>query len=238
MFYLYLINNNFDNSCYVGWTENPKKRMGQHRSPSKNEQHKHLYRAMAAHGRDNFHMTILEEHEILESVKQAEVAVIKMFKDTGVRLYNHSNGGDGSSGYRLTDEQYSRRMQKCRAIILITTENDEIEFNSVAECANFIGTSSSDIAYVLNGQRNNCYGFTFRYKYEQSGDAQLPRMPQAGKGHRKAIILTTEIGDEIEFDSLIKCANFTGITSTGICNVLKGKNKQYFGYTFRYKDAR
>lgn len=107
-YYLYLINNNFDDQIYIGYAKNPKNRMHRHRNPSKKEQHKHLYRAMAAHGRDNFYMNILEEHETLDSVKQAEIDVIKMFKDSGVRLYNHSEGGEGSSGYKHTEESKAK----------------------------------------------------------------------------------------------------------------------------------
>lgn len=108
MYYLYMIRNSIDSSCYVGWTNNLKKRWAQHRSPSQKEHRKHLYQAMKKHGRDSFSITWLEEHVTADSVKRAEIELIAMFRATGVKLYNHSDGGEGLPGYGHTPESKAK----------------------------------------------------------------------------------------------------------------------------------
>ncbi len=179
-----MINNNFDNGCYVGYAKNISKRWGKHRSPSKKEQHKHLYRSMAKHGRDNFFITELECHETLESVKRAEIEVIRMFKDTGVKLYNHSDGGEGNHGYKWTDEQKTKRkgnkykvgyklteeqIENCRqakstnnkAVICL---NNNYEYKSITQAARELGLQRTLISKVLRGDRSHTCGYKFRYK--------------------------------------------------------------------------
>lgn len=205
MYYLYLINNNFDLTLYVGYAKNPKKRMREHRNPTKKEQHKHLYRAMASHGKENFFMTVICERETLEEIKQTEIDHIKMYKESGAILYNHSDGGEGSSGYKWTDEQK----------VKISGENHP-QFGKIP--------SEETKLKISNANTGS----------KHSEEAKI-KISKARDSNKKPVILITEIGDEVEFPSINAAANFTGIDKSKISAVANGNRGSSYSYKFRFK---
>jgi group I intron endonuclease len=261
-YFLYLITNNFDSKCYVGYTNDIKRRMRQHRNPSKKEQYKHLYRAMAKHGRDNFFINVLEEHETKESVKKAETDVIKMFRDTGVKLYNHSDGGEGMVGYKHTDEA-KLKMSIAKKGILFTDEHkanmsnakkgiplmEETKANISKSKKGMsftdkhkenISKSKKGIAFTDEHKANLCGPFTEAHKQKLSDSHKgLKQTPESIAKRTKAlsipIIAIGKCGN-MEFDSISCAATCLNLDPGNISKSLRGKLNKVGGYKFKYQN--
>lgn len=176
IFYLYIITNSITSDCYIGITENLKARWHKHRHPGNKAKHLRLYRSMNKHGSENFFISILEEHETRDSAKRAEIEVIAMFNSTGVSMFNASDGGDGSSGYKWTDEQKSKlSAQKSgitfsneHKIALSKSKNRTIcdqfgnTYESTLDAAKRTGIKQKSIQKVISGARNSVFGYMFK----------------------------------------------------------------------------
>ncbi len=95
MHYLYTILNKKNNNIYVGITNNPKKRWGEHRTAAKNENYtKPLYQSIRKHGINNFTFSIVAEHDNRQIISNGEKCLIKYLKKYEFILYNLNEGGD------------------------------------------------------------------------------------------------------------------------------------------------
>lgn len=65
----------------------------------------HWHRTVAKYG---FEVQILAYFQSEDEAFRQERLLIKSFRDSGIKLVNMTDGGEGSSGYKWTDEQKSR----------------------------------------------------------------------------------------------------------------------------------
>lgn len=110
---IYLITNLANGKQYVGQTSLPAhKRLAKHYRDSLYGRSTYLCRAIRKYGIENFSIEILEEHLSHEDALSQE----KFFIETlGTNLvgYNMTHGGEGTSGYRHSDDT-RRRMSLSR----------------------------------------------------------------------------------------------------------------------------
>lgn len=110
-YFIYVLQNKFDNKLYVGYTSNLKRRYREHfKFGYKLELNKHLYNAMKKYSIDNFVFTVLEEFDKSLDAFAAEIFWIEYFRswdhDFG---YNDSRGGEsGSKGRKHSLETKKR----------------------------------------------------------------------------------------------------------------------------------
>lgn len=118
-FYIYKITNIVNGKVYIGKTNNVEKRWSKHVRHSCDPKCKHhfiLHQAIAKYGVINF------SHEIIETVNDErlsldrEVYWISFYKSNVSRYgsqhgYNLTDGGDGASGYRHSEES-KQKMRK------------------------------------------------------------------------------------------------------------------------------
>jgi hypothetical protein len=100
--FIYIIENRVNGHAYVGKTKVPEKRWKRHKDAASkcSEKSSWLYKAMSKHGVENFEFRIIDEHEDeAYALKVLEPMWIKRMKDSGVHLYNMTDGGDGIPGY-------------------------------------------------------------------------------------------------------------------------------------------
>lgn len=110
-YWLYKIENIKNHKKYVGITTNinPKKRWLRHISDAYNVNNQRfkclLSRAIRKYGSNQFYFIILNEYSSFEELIQAEVEFIAKFNSNNTKYgYNLTNGGEGSTGYVITDE--------------------------------------------------------------------------------------------------------------------------------------
>lgn len=103
--YVYKIFNNFDDKIYIGITCNPGKRWGQHKysakTPKLHYNSIHLYSSMYNNGIINYDFDIVECCTSRYLAKDREVYHIDRLKNSGIKVYNITSGGDTCSNHEL-----------------------------------------------------------------------------------------------------------------------------------------
>lgn len=101
-----------ENGYYIGITNDFKSRMNGHNSYAYTRKSQlPVYRAMRKY---NHKTEILAEIDDYDLLKQMEIEAIKLFREYGMRLYNLTDGGDGTVGVKLSKEVIERRASKLR----------------------------------------------------------------------------------------------------------------------------
>lgn len=101
--FVYLILNKLDGSAYVGKARDPLERWRCHQGFSLKGETKPLYAAIRKYGVDNFELCIIEECVSDTIAYEKEKEQIARLRSEGRRLYNLSDGGDGSLGHVMPD---------------------------------------------------------------------------------------------------------------------------------------
>ncbi len=104
--YLYQITNNFDNMIYIGQTNNPYSRKGNHNAKGgigKSQCANHMYNSMRKHGRANFIYTVLQKSTNPYHLDQVETDLITYYKAKGIS-YNNADGGRVNRGWKQSEE--------------------------------------------------------------------------------------------------------------------------------------
>ena len=101
--WIYMVTNKKTGKIYIGQTvkKNPFDRWRQHKSGQGGA--KYLTRSIKTHGEDAFEFTIIHECSI-DDIDDLETYYINYYK-TFENGYNLTEGGGGTKGYKLTDEQ-------------------------------------------------------------------------------------------------------------------------------------
>lgn len=95
MHYIYIIKHSDSGKAYIGRTKNLKNRFRSHMNRSDNN---HLRNAIKLYGLGAFSFEVLETHETLAEVIEAEIFWINLLKGQGAQLYNVAPGGFGGNG--------------------------------------------------------------------------------------------------------------------------------------------
>ena len=114
-------------------------------------------------------------------------------------------------------------------------------FNTNVECARKLRIDLSNLASVLKGRRKQTGGYTFQYKKctDISSDELVPVPKRIRHKTKSNHIIATNIktGEFHEFTTNVECARQLCLNNSHITKVLKGKQKQTGGYTFKYKEG-
>lgn len=109
--YIYIIENKLNGDSYVGKTINTEKRWKKHLASAKSGD-THLSRAMRKHGVENFNFKIVDEHEDEHyALNVLEPTWIVKLRESGIHLYNMTDGGEGISGFAHSEQTISKMSQ-------------------------------------------------------------------------------------------------------------------------------
>lgn len=126
---VYKITNIIVNKCYIGVDSYFPKRLRQHQSLLSKNKHKNKYLQYSynKYGKENFTFELLESCSCREEMLNREIQLISCYNslETG---YNHTVGGEGSYGYKHSEESiakmsYWKRVvtpEWCKAISIAT----------------------------------------------------------------------------------------------------------------------
>lgn len=107
-FCIYTIHNIVNNKIYVGKTNNIKNRWSRHKANMRSKDvsvKKPIHLAMKKYGLKNFIFSVIQTFEKEEECLRAEIYWIKYFNSIDRNLgYNLTEGGTGSSGFKLSEE--------------------------------------------------------------------------------------------------------------------------------------
>lgn len=101
---IYLAHNTINNQVYIGQTiQGLDVRTSGHHNKAKNRPSTHFHKSIKYYGESAFEWSILEELPV-DELNDAEIFWISYFKYIGATLYNHTNGGKATRGYKHTEE--------------------------------------------------------------------------------------------------------------------------------------
>ena len=101
--YIYIIENKLNGECYVGKTNDVERRWKKHRSNARSGS-THLSRAMRKHGIENFEIRVVDEHDDeMYALQTLEPMWIQRLRESGVGLYNMTEGGEGTVGLEFSE---------------------------------------------------------------------------------------------------------------------------------------
>lgn len=105
---IYLVKNTINGKGYVGKSVQISVRFSQHKhcafNPDSQHYHRPLYASMRKHGMDNFEFSILEDNLTDQELLKREVYWIDKLNTKTPNGYNLTDGGEGVSGRKITDE--------------------------------------------------------------------------------------------------------------------------------------
>lgn len=111
-YYVYKITNKINGKVYIGLSKDPVARFSYHYR-SRLTIKTRLTQSMKKYGIENFEMTVLEEHDTKESVKDAEIRLISEHSSQDpAKGYNMTSGGDGCPD--LSEESKEKMRQAAR----------------------------------------------------------------------------------------------------------------------------
>ena len=122
--FIYAITNDVNDKAYVGlhYGSDLRTRWTTHRSFAKRGSNSLISRAMRKHGIEKFHITSVWSGYIpVESLKILEKYYIRCFQTKVPNGYNLTDGGVGTPGFRHSDEERMRRIERMK--LQISTGN-------------------------------------------------------------------------------------------------------------------
>jgi group I intron endonuclease len=149
MFFVYLIKNFVNGKLYVGKTNDIKIRWRQHKKIAAGgkakypKEYSYIHSAISKYGTENFKISILYRYDNENEALEDEIYHIARLKNEGYELYNLTDGGDGSSGYKFSEE--SKRKMSITHIGMRHTEESKCKM-SLAQKGNTnnLGKKHSD----------------------------------------------------------------------------------------------
>ena len=113
---IYVITNIINDKKYVGLTtKTAEQRFEKHINNALAGMNTILYKSIRKHGRENFKVEVIETGiDNVEELKMKETEYIKKFKTyafTGGHGYNMTIGGEGTSGYKWTEDQCRKQSE-------------------------------------------------------------------------------------------------------------------------------
>jgi group I intron endonuclease len=122
--FIYVVTNDVNSKCYVGlhFGSDLRKRWLEHLSAARIGLRSALHCAMRKHGVHKFHISSLWSGTLsTENLKLLERFFIKSLKTKSPVGYNTTDGGDGTIGYRHSEEEKRIRSERMKGNISLWT---------------------------------------------------------------------------------------------------------------------
>ncbi len=170
---------------------------------------------------------IIENDIDQDKLDEKEISYIALFKSVGANLKNHTIGGKGHKGEKMSESSKTKRS--------ITNKNSKRMLEKHKNHSNLM-KDRYKLGLIKFPQKT----LESIKKQSQSIKIKRNKNPELWKNlinSRKRSIVSMDMSGNIlmEFESIKDAANHYNIFSTSITQVCKGKYKQYLGYKFKYK---
>ena len=150
-------------------------------------------------------------------------------------------------GKHLSEEHKQKisQAQKKTPIVAIQKDTGKIRiFESQMECIRVLGLNPGSINHCLKGGRNHTGGYLIKYLKRCSTDYKITKrkakktekikLTTKIKGITPIVAIQKDTGKIRMFKSQSECSRVLGIHQGNINKCLKGRQKTYKGYTFKY----
>jgi group I intron endonuclease len=189
MFYVYEIVNLVNGKKYIGKTKNPKTRWRKHLSVVERQNPNEMYiihYAMIKYQVENFEFKILNKFETEQEAFDKEIELIALFK-TNIKKYgsdfgyNLTDGGEGTTGHKKTDEEKKRMSERMKGnnpskeirakmrFAKLGTKPSQETINKISKSLTYLKRTEKDrekISSLKIGEKNPASKLTEKYVKE------------------------------------------------------------------------
>lgn len=192
----------------------------------------------------NYKISILLESNDYEYIKQKEIELISLYKrrNSGGILCNLTDGGDGSLGYKMTEDQKKKLSDKLKLrkgelnhlskkVYVYKMDGSFYKmWGSRRQCALELNIDKGCIDQGIKNKITQCFGYVFKDVYLGENIPQILK-----KGTKRVNILDPITNSVVfTFNSVTEAAKFLKSQTTNISNACKYKNKTVKGYKVEY----
>jgi len=248
---IYKITNNINGKVYIGQTTKKLyERIKEHIYNSKRNSQYAIHKAIRKYGENNFNWEIIDTATNRDELNDKEVYWIGKYKSNSHLGYNMTDGGDGISGYKMSNEA-KKKMSKskigkyssgnhprAKSVIQLSTSGEFIgEFATSKDASNEFGGDFSGISKCCKGEINSMYGFIWIYKddYNENNVSKRVEMYR-NNGAKRSVCKFDKDGKYIEtFNSLTEASLSVGGNPSAILRCCKGKQKTHKGFIWKFE---
>jgi group I intron endonuclease len=162
-FFIYRVTNTINNKVYIGKTEcEPStKRWKGHltaaRNPKDKDHNIYFYKAIRKYGQENFKFEVIDEFYDADSLFRAEILYIQKYKSKNDKYgYNLTDGGDGGSGFKFSEE-VKKTLNQDKKTKFLGEKNPFFGKKHTSETKNKISKANTG---KLSGDKNPFFGKT------------------------------------------------------------------------------
>ena len=214
MFYIYtLIDPTTNEIKYIGYTKNPKKRIWEHIRDAKKGIRTYKcewIRSLLSKNSEPI-LEIMSEFDSHDKVLLEEIRLIKEFKESGSKLTNLTNGGDGQNGVKLRKDHPIIMWNKGRE----KSEETRRKLSISHKGKKLSSTHREKLSKAKLGKKRT----------EESINNQKMTMSEAIK------VITPE-GEVLTFSMKKDAVKFTGVNANQIDKLIKLNKKSKKGFLF------
>lgn len=215
---VYSLTNIKNGKIYVGYTtQGLEKRFAWHCNDVRSGSNLPLHRAIRKYGSPAFKLEILEDHLSLEKAQEREKHWIRLLGSLGSKGYNCTPGGEGTNGYRWTDEQKRNKPKPVFSPEFRLGRSVWMKAHNALRV--FTPAYRKNLSEAQTGEKNHQYG---RAKSEEI-KAMLSRQNSGGGNPSARPVI---VGDQ-RFSCLKQAALELGISRDKIYSLLKKGTAQY-----------
>ena len=230
---VYKHTNKINGKSYIGITSRkPEDRWGTNGYKYQSQKSKYLCfsKAIQKYGWDNFTHEILFTGLTKEDACKKEKELISFYNSKAPFGYNLTDGGEGTSGYEVSEEFKQRRSElvangnnpKARKVIY----GDKI-FETIDDCASFLNVGRNKIVRWITG-------LTIIPEIHLKNNLRFADEPPNYKTSRKSNSYAKRkvLFDGKVYDSIKECAKEIGVSPNVLNSWLKGENgiKKEYAY--------
>ena len=217
--------NKSDGSVYVGITS--QKLSDRFRNGNGYRKSIYFWRAIQKYGWDNFVHMVVAENLSEQSAKEIERVVISSLRDKDIPLYNLTDGGEGMSGSRISEDAINRLRLKLKG----RPKSDEHRRKiSESRRGRFAGSDNPNYGNHLSDEAKKRIGDSHR----GTNNVNYGKAGQQTTASKRVAQYTMD-GELIsEYPSLSEASRKTGIGISGISKCCRGDYPQSHGYVWKF----
>lgn len=215
---IYKIENLINGKIYIGQSIEIERRWQKHLAATDDFL---IHKALRKYGKKNFSFTILEECDLLELDKK-ELFWIEKYNCIVPKGYNMIPGGSNGAG-----------LAKGIPVIQYTLQGEFVaEYPSANQASMITAIDHWSICACCRGEYIHSGGYQWRYK---NSDLSVQKLNI--RTDFSVLQINKETNEILaEFPSLAAATTKTGIATSTISNVCKGKGKTAGGFKWKYKN--
>lgn len=199
---VYCIENKLTGKKYIGVTKGEiNRRYKQHKQIAKNpgsSKHCYIHSAMLKHGLENFIVYQLDEANTKEELFEKEKNWIKKL-DTKLNGYNETDGGEGTFGWKPTEEQNKQNSERIKKVMQnenhrkLLAEKSKLFWNNLSEEEKDIRRKQFNLTKIGN---QNAKGKTWKLSEESKKKISISKKGRIVSDETKKKLSENRIGEK------------------------------------------